>query len=101
MKKSLLFAVLIFIGIILLATTLIYHIVYFKNFNEKVRPISDSEKIIIIEVLKNNSIPSDDRIKFGNVFIARDKEIAQIELTSGESKKDYFIDLRERKLVKK
>ena len=100
MKKSLQIIIIILGAILFLAGVLIYGLLYFNPLHENLRPITDSEKDIVISVLNDSSIPQGYEIKFGKVFSAKDKEIAQISILRDNSKEDYFIDLRGREIIK-
>ena len=101
MKKTIQFAVIIILAFLILISVLTYGLLYFNQFHKNLRAITDSEKQVVMEVLNNNGIPEGYDIIFGKVYLARDKEIAQVTIIEGKSKKDYFIDLTQREMVKK
>lgn len=101
MKKLSILLIIIFIIVLLLATTFFYNFLYFKSFNKKVRPISDLEKKEILEIINKSMNIDKYDVKFGNIYIINNREIAQIELIHNNSKKDYLVDINTKRLVKK
>lgn len=103
MKKSSLFKIIIIIVaiiIILLITTIFYRIYQIKNFQKDLRPITETEKQKIIEILNENMDIAGYEISFGNVFIKGDETLVQVQLKNGNMKKTYLINLESNSLVR-
>lgn len=102
MKKSLIFWMIIALGLLVLAITLLFNVFYFNNFRHNVRPLTETEKNEIKNIL-NQSVNNlgDYQIRFGNVYLTKNEELAQVELIKGISKIYYSIDLDRKKIIKR
>jgi len=101
MKKLSIFWIVLLVLIVLLAVNLLFHLIYFNTVNKNIRPASESEKQKAIEILNQSLNLSDYQVKAGNVYAPNNKELVQVELIKGNSKKHYLIDLRESRIIRK
>ncbi len=101
MRKSLILGIFLLIVAVIFVLNFLFHIFYFQIFQEKTRAITNSEKQEIIELFNQSMKLEDYQIKFGNIYNIRDREFAQVELTKNNSKKNYLVDLKYRKIIRK
>ena len=92
MKKSSIFWIIVLVITLLLISTLLYKLIYFNEFNKKLRPATDIEKQKAIEILKEKNGYEESQIKIGNVFPLKNRNLVQAEITINNSKKHYLVD---------
>jgi len=103
--KSSIFWIVLAVIIIILFVNLLFHVFYFNAFHKDIRPASELEKQKAIEIL-NQSLSqslnlSNYQIRVWNVYAPFNKELVQVDLIKGSSKKHYLIDLKEGRIVRK
>ncbi len=101
MKKSLIFWIILGVLLSVLVITLIFNLIYFNNLHKSMRAITEPEKQKVIEIVNQSFNLEDYEIRFGNIYIVKDKEIAQIELIKTNSKIYYSVDLDKGKLIRR
>lgn len=101
MKKSTTVAVVSVMLLLLLALTLFSHVTYFERFHSKVRPITEDEKETVTEIIKERTNFEDFTIKFGNVYMTKNRELVKIRLTVESIDKYYLVDIEARKVLRR
>jgi hypothetical protein len=101
MKKSQIFWIILLTVIFLLIANLLFNFIYFNNFNKHLRPISEIEKQKAMDILNKTINLEGYQIKIGNIYGPKNMDLVQIKLIKGNLKKDYIIDLKEEKIIKK
>ena len=101
MKKSLILRIILLMVAIIFILNFLFHIFYFQIFQEKTRTITNSEKQEIIELFNQSMNLKDYQIKFENVYNIKDREFAQVEIVKNNSKKNYLVDLKYKKIIRK
>lgn len=101
MKKSSIFWIVSLVIIVLLSINLLFHLIYFNTIHKNIRPASESEKQKVIEILNKSINLENYQIKIGGVYILNNKELVQVELIKGNSKKHYLVDLKEEKIARR
>jgi len=101
MKKSLEFKLPFFIILFILVIAFFLNIAYFGNFHKNLKPITDAEKQKAIEILNKTITTTGYQIKFGRVYAPNHNELIQIELLNGTLKKQYLVDIKTERVVKK
>jgi hypothetical protein len=101
MKKYSIFKIFLLAIFLLLIINFLYHFIYLGNFHKHIAPITDAEKQKTLEIL-NKSIDLDSyQIKIGNVYTGQNRNLIQVELVNGTSKKYYLVDLKDGKVIKR
>ena len=100
MKKSTILKIVLVVVIILIVATFFYNIRYLRNFHKHTREPTELERQEAIEIIKENLDVEVSQIKFGKVYKTKLREFIQVEIF-GEKKKEYFINLEEKTVVKK
>jgi uncharacterized membrane protein YvbJ len=101
MKKSSIFWIVLLVIIVLLSINFLFHLIYFNAIYKNIRPASESEKQKAIEILNQSLSLNDYQVKIGNVYASDNKELVQVELIKGSTKKNYLIDLGESRIIRK
>lgn len=101
MRKLSIFWIVLGVIIVILFVNLLFHLIYFNTIHKNIRPVSESEKQKAIEILNQSLNLNDYQVKIGNVYTPDNKELVQVELIKGNSKKRYFIDLKEGRIIKR
>lgn len=101
MRRSAIFWIIIFFVLVGLVLTLSFHVFYFTKFHKDFRPFSEVEKNETLKILNENFDLKNYQVRFGNVFIAKNKRLGQVELVNDLSRKRYMIDFDDRRIVKK
>jgi len=101
MKKSLILKITVLAIAVIFVISFLFHLIYFEKFNKNIRPITDIEKQKVMEILNKSMDINEYQMVFGNVYVTKHKELAQIELIKNNSKRGYFVDIEAGKLIKK
>lgn len=101
MKKSHILGIILLIFVLILIINFASYFIYFQSFHKNVRPITEAEKQEVMSIINQSMDIGDYEIKFGNVYSIRDRELVQIELIKGNSKKDYLVDLKDKRVIRK
>jgi hypothetical protein len=99
MKKLTLLRIVLLIVLFIMIVTTLLNFFYFNSFRNNIRPITEAEKQQVINVLNDSINLEDYQIKFSNVYLSKHKQLAQVELIKGNSKKYYSIDLGSGRIV--
>lgn len=94
MKKHSILWIFLLIGVFLLIVNFLFQIIYFDNFNKNLKPLSESEKQKVIEILNKSIELEGYQIKIGSIFAAKDQKLVHVELINGSLRKRYLVDLK-------
>jgi len=100
MKKSALWITIILVIMIILISSFVYHILYFKNIQKNSDFAIEDEKQKALEILNKSVNLFGYEIKFGSTYILGNKKIVHVEITKEESKKRYSIDITNNRIVR-
>jgi len=100
MKKSVIIKITVIILLLILIINGVYKIIYFNDFQNKTRGISEIEKQTVLEVLNQTVKIEEYKIEFGRVFSTNKQEIILVKLTKENITEDYLIDLKSGELLK-
>ena len=101
MKKSSVFWILLVIFVIILSINFLFHLVYFNTLHKNIRPASEVEKEKAIGILNQSLNLEEYKVIVKNTYTLHDKEIVQIDLLKDNSKKQYLIDLKKNKAIRR
>ena len=101
MKKELILRRIIIIIAILLAINLVVHFIFFQRFQNHTKQITETEKKEILQIIEQSLKNQTYEINFGKAYLLKNKNFVQIELIQNNSKKEYLVDLENKRLIKK
>ena len=77
----------------------ILHFIFFNTIHKNIRPASESEKNRAIEILNKSLNLNGYQVNVWNVYSTNNREIVNVDLLKGNSRKHYLIDLNEDKII--
>jgi hypothetical protein len=101
MKRSRVFWIVAIVLFFILAGNFLFHVFYFGGFYKNVRDVTDLERDRVIDVMREEMEIDGYGVSVLDVFRFRNRELARVELVGNDSRKRYFVDLEENKIIKK
>ena len=101
MKRVNLYGVFASIIIFIFIISFLFHVLYFKNLNKNIRPITELEKTKVINILNKSIDINDYQIEFENVYVLKNKTLVKIKLMREDSSEHYLIDIKWGKILGK
>ena len=101
MKKPSVFKIVLFIIVIILFASFLFKLIYFDHIHKNVRPVSEQEKQRAIDILNKSVNLEGYQINVFSDYLPKTNNIVMVELTQGNLKKHYFIDLEKSRILRK